>query len=226
MSKKMSLKELDFNNTGAWPREAKIGFCVIIATVIIGLAWYLFVSDKKDELAALETTEISLREEYSTEQGKAANLEPLKAQLAQMEQQLQQMLRQLPSKTEMPDLIVDISQTALATGISNELFEPGAEEVKEFYAEKPISLRMVGTYHQFGAYVSGVASLPRVVIMTMHDIALKPRGDGKDTVGILANSPLELSGTVKTYRYLDEDEIVAAPAADGSTPVTTPPAGG
>src|SRR3546814_2625817 len=107
-----------------------------------------------------------------------------------MEQQLQQMLRQLPSKTEMPDLIVDISQTALATGISNELFQPGPEQPKEFYAEKPIALRMVGTYHQFGGFVSGVASLPRVVIMTMHDISLKPRG-GKDAV-ITANAPLEL----------------------------------
>ena len=116
-----------------------------------------------------------LRTEFETKQGRAANLEPLKQQLAQMEQQLQQMLRQLPSKTEMPDLIVDISQTALATGITNELFQPGPEAPKEFYAEKPIALRMVGTYHQFGAFVSGVASLPRVVIMTMHDISLTPR---------------------------------------------------
>lgn len=227
MSKKMSLKELDFNNMGAWPREAKIGFCVIIAAIIIGLAWYLFVSDRKTELEGLEVTEESLRAQYAEEAGKAANLEPLKAQLAQMEQQLQQMLRQLPSKTEMPDLIVDISQTALATGISNELFEPGPEELKEFYAEKPIALRMVGSYHQFGAYVSGVASLPRVVIMTMHDIALKPRGDSKDTVGIVANTPLELSGTVKTYRYLDEDEITTqAPAADANAPAAALPAGG
>src|SRR5690554_4643779 len=128
-----------------------------------------------------------------------------------MEQQLQQMLRQLPSKTEMPDLIVDISQTALATGISNELFQPGPEEPKEFYAEKPIALRMVGSYHQFGAFVSGVASLPRVVIMTMHDISLKPRGEG---TSITANSALELAGTVKTYRYLDEEEMAEQAAQD------------
>ncbi|MBB1060194.1 type 4a pilus biogenesis protein PilO [Marilutibacter spongiae] len=203
--KKMSLRELDFNNMGSWPKQAKIGFCVIIGLLIVGLTWYLFVSDKKDQLAGLERTEKELRGEFETKQGRAANLEPLKQQLAQMEQQLQQMLRQLPSKTEMPDLIVDISQTALATGINNELFQPGAEQPKEFYAEKPIALRMVGTYHQFGAFVSGVASLPRVVIMTMHDISLKPRG-GTDAV-ITSNSPLELVGTVKTYRYLDEDEV-------------------
>lgn len=211
-TKKFSVKDLDFNNIGAWPQQAKIGFCAIIAVVIVGLAWYLFVSDKKTELEGLERKEAELRGEFETKQGRAANLEPLKQQLAQMEQQLQQMLRQLPSKTEMPDLIVDISQTALATGISNELFQPGPEQPKEFYAEKPIALRMVGTYHQFGSFVSGVASLPRVVIMTMHDISLKPRGTGKDAT-ITANSALELAGTVKTYRYLDEEEMSEQQAA-------------
>ena len=201
--KKMSLKDLDFQNTGAWPKEYKIGFCALLALVIIGFSWWFWVSDKRDELANLDSQETSLRAEFETKQGRAANLEPLKQQLAQMEQQLQQMLRQLPSKTEMPDLIVDISQTALATGLQNKLFQPGPETPKEFYAEKPIQLRLVGTYHQFGAFVSGVASLPRVVILTMHDIALKP---ANPSTGIKPNAALELAGTVKTYRYLDEDE--------------------
>ena len=210
--KKVNLRELDFNNIGGWPRNAQIGFCAIIALVIIGLAWWLFVRDKRVELERLERTETELRQEFETKQGRASNLEPLKQQLAQMEQQLQQMLRQLPSKTEMPDLIVDISQTALATGIANELFQPGPEEPKEFYAEKPIALRMVGTYHQFGAFVSGVASLPRVVIMTMHYISLQPRDKENGVIG--ANAPLELAGTVKTYRYLDEEEIADEAAGD------------
>ncbi|HEY5850164.1 MAG TPA: type 4a pilus biogenesis protein PilO [Lysobacter sp.] len=214
MSKKKSIKlnELDFNNIGSWPQQAKLGFCVLVSLLIVGLAWYLFVSDKRSELEGLERQEVDLRGEYETKQGRAANLEPLKQQLAQMEQQLQQMLRQLPSKTEMPDLIVDISQTALATGITNELFQPGAEQAKEFYAEKPIALRMVGSYHQFGGFVSGVASLPRVVIMTMHDISLKPRSK-EAGAAITPNSPLELAGTVKTYRYLDEDEVAKQEAA-------------
>ena len=213
MSKrKMSLKELDFNNTGAWPREYKIGFCVLLGLLIFGLLWWVLTRDKGDQLKQLEATESSLRSEFETKQGRAANLEPLKLQLAQMEQQLQQMLRQLPSKTEMPDLIVDISQTALATGIQSELFKPGPESPKEFYAEKPIALRMIGTYHQFGAFVSGVASLPRVVIMTMHDIQLRPQG-GNEATGIRPNSALELAGTVKTYRYLDEEEAAAQEAA-------------
>lgn len=212
MSKrKMSLKELDFNNAGSWPREYKIGFCVLLALLIVALAWWLFVRDKRSELESLVRTEAELRNEYQTKRGRAANLEPLKLQLAQMEQQLQQMLRQLPSKTEMPDLIVDISQTALATGLATELFQPGSEIPKEFYAEQPIALRMVGTYHQFGAFVSGVASLPRVVILTMHDIALRPKNP---EAAITAESqPLELAGTVKTYRYLDENETAQQPAA-------------
>lgn len=197
-SKKIDLRNLDFNNTGAWPTQVKFGACILLLAVIVGLAWYLFVSDQRLTLQSEEATELTLREEFQGKQGRAANLEPLKQQLAQMEVMLQQMLRQLPSKNEMPDLIVDISQTALAAGINNELFQPGAESQREFYAEKPIQLRMVGTYHQFGAFVSGVASLPRVVIMTMHDISLQPR-DGKD-------GTLVLSGTVKTYRYLDDEE--------------------
>ena len=182
--------------------------------LLVVLAWFLVVSGKRDELKGLEAQEAELRTEFETKQGRAANLEPLKQQLAQMEQQLQQMLRQLPSKTEMPDLIVDISQTALATGIQNDLFQPGPESKQEFYAEKPIMLRMVGSYHQFGAFVSGVASLPRVVIMTMHDISLQPKKT-KDNPNarIGANSALELAGTVKTYRYLDEDEAAQSEAA-------------
>nr|WP_233398731.1 type 4a pilus biogenesis protein PilO [Luteimonas sp. MC1828] len=203
----MSLKELDFNNTGSWPREYKIGFCVLLGLLIFGLLWWVLTRDKGNQLKSLETTESGLRADFETKQGRAANLGPLKLQLEEMEQQLQQMLRQLPSRTEMPDLIVDISQTALATGITSELFQPGPESPKEFYAEKPIALRMLGSYHQFGAFVSGVASLPRVVIMTMHDIQLRPKGggDGK-VVGIRPNSALELAGTVKTYRYLDDEE--------------------
>ena len=203
--KKFKLNELDFNNIGAWPQQAKVVFCVLLAAFILIMAYLLLIRGKVDELRGLEGQESTLRKQFEDEQGKAANLEPLRQQLAQMEQVLQQMLRQLPSKTEMPDLIIDISQTALSSGLASELFQPGPETPKEFYAEKPIALRMLGNYHQFGAFVSGVASLPRVVILTMHDISLKPK-DGKV---ITRGGPLELSGTVKTYRYLDEQEIAA-----------------
>lgn len=204
--KKFNLKDLDFNNLGGWPQQAKIVFCVAVALFIVVLAWLLLIRGKSDELEDLDHKEVQLRDEFVKEQTRAAKLEPLKRQLAQMERVLQQMLRQLPSRTEMPDLIIDISQTALSSGLNNELFQPGPESLKEFYAEKPIALRMVGSYHQFGAFVSGVASLPRVVILTMHDINLRPK-DAR--AGIVSRGVLELSGTVKTYRYLDDDEITA-----------------
>ncbi len=207
--KKTSLKNLDINNIGAWPQNAKIGFSVILALFILAFAYFLFIKGKTETLESLEGEEVRLRQDFEKEQAKAANLEPLKQQLAQMEQVLQQMLRQLPSKTEMPDLIIDISQTALSSGLANELFQPEPETLKEFYAEKPIQLRMVGNYHQFGAFVSGVASLPRVVILTMHDISLQPK-EGKGGVN---RGALELSGTVKTYRYLDETEVAEQEAA-------------
>ena len=116
MSKKFNAKDLDFNNIGAWPRNAKIVFCVILSLLIIGLSYLLVVSGQRDELAGLVSKDSTLRQEFEDEQKRAVNLEPLKQQLAQMEQVLQQMLRQLPSKTEMPDLIIDVSQTALSSG--------------------------------------------------------------------------------------------------------------
>ncbi len=215
MSQKKPFKvsDLDFNNIGAWPQKAKIVFCVLVGLFILVMVWLLLVRGKRDELKNLEREEIGLRADFETKQGRAANLEPLKQQLAQIEQVLQQMLRQLPSRTEMPDLIIDISQTALSSGLTNELFQPGPEMPKEFYAEKPIALRMVGSYHQFGAFVSGVASLPRVVILTMHDISLKPKEEG----GTINNrGALVLSGTVKTYRYLDESEEGSGEGSEGA----------
>lgn len=195
MSKKK--KDLNLSNIGAWPRNMQAVFCGVTALVILLLAYLLLFSDQREELQGLEGKERELRKTFEDKQGQAANLEPLKQQLAQMEQELQQMLRQLPSKTEMPDIITDISQAALASGIRNEVFRPEVELAREFYAEKPIQLRLVGNYHQFGAFVSGVASLPRVVIMTMHNINLTP----KDRSGALV-----MEGTVKTYRYLDEND--------------------
>lgn len=211
------INNLDFNNTGGWPQEAKIGACVIAIVVILFLGWYLVISDKQDALTGLEAEENTLRGKFEGLAAKAANLEPLKVQLVQMEEMLKVMLRRLPSKTEMPDLIVDISQTARATGINNELFQPGAEVAKDFYAEQPISLEMSGTYHQFGQFVSGVASLPRVVIMTFHDISLAPK---EPTAGSQSAPPgtLGLKGTIKTYRYLDEAEVAANAEAENAVP--------
>ncbi len=197
------LNSLDTNNPGSWPGWVKVGAVILVMTVIGAIGYKMMIADKIDALKKLEREEKNLKITFKGKQQKAAQLDAYKAQLEEMEVILQSMLRQLPSKTEMSDLIVDISQTALASGIDNKLFEPGQETLHNFYAEKPISLKMVGGYHQFGEFVSGVASLPRVVILTMHDISLKP---------VDGSSELVLEGTAKTYRYLDDDEQAAMDA--------------
>lgn len=204
-AKKFNIKDLDFNNIGGWPTAAKAVFFVIVAALVVVAAWFALIGSKRDELVSLESKEVQLREDYEKVSARAANLEPLKNQLAQLEEQLRVVLRQLPSKTEMPDLITDISQTAQASGINTELFQPNPEKVEEFYAEKPIQVRMVGTYDQFGQFVGGVASLPRMVIMTMQDVSLAPRKDAKPSASS-PGVPLELVTTIKTFRYLDEQE--------------------
>ena len=208
------LRRADFNNLGGLSAPAKGIFCALAAILILAAGYYFKTSPQREEFDQLVAQEGQLRAEFEEKQQKAANLEANIEQLEQMKLILQQMLRKLPSKTEMPDLLVDISQTALSAGIQNDLFEPQPEIVKDFYAEKPISLRMVGTYHQFGDFVSGVASLPRVVILTMHDISLKPAGHG----AVSANRQLTLEGTVKTDRYLDDSESadVGASAPGGA----------
>ncbi|HET6632667.1 MAG TPA: type 4a pilus biogenesis protein PilO [Rhodanobacteraceae bacterium] len=201
------LRNLDRNNVGGWPQSVKIFFCVLVFAVIVLGGWYFKISNQQETLASAQKTETRLRHDFSEKQAKVANLDPLKKQLAQMKDMLQQLLRQLPSKTEMPELLVDISQTALAAGLQVDLFQPGPEQIKEFYAEKPISIRMVGTYHQFGTFISGVAALPRVVILTMHDVSLRPEKSSRD---MPVGDRLIMKGTVKTYRYLDDEEAAAA----------------
>lgn len=202
------IQNLDRNNVGGWPQSVKIFFTALLLGVVLLAGWYFFVSDQQDSLNTLAGKENQLKQEFSTKQAKSVNLEALQQQLDEMQDMLRQLLRQLPSKTEMPELLIDISQTAQSAGLETELFQPGPETPKDFYAEKPITLRMSGTYHQFGTFISGVASLPRVVILTLHDVSLTPKSPGKDGT---ASGQLVLQGTVKTYRYLDDEE--SAPAA-------------
>jgi len=204
-------RNLDFNNVGAWAPGVKWVFCILLFALIVGLGYYFKIMDLSDELERKQKQEVQLKKEFSDKAAKVANLEPLKKQLDEMQDMLAEMLRQLPNKTEMPDLLVNISQAALSAGLETQLFQPGAETVKEgFYAEKPIALRMLGSYHQFGSFISKVASLPRVVILTMHDVSLKP-------VGAKAGDALMLEGTVKTYHTVEE--VDAAPPRNLVRPV-------
>lgn len=198
------LRNLDRNNVGNWPKSIKAFFAILIVVVILFLGWYLQISVQQEELDSAEKKEMTLRAEFVKKQAQVVNLAAYKKQLENMTDELQQMINQLPGKTEMPKLILEISQAALGAGITNELFQPGPEVMKGFYAEKPIQLRMVGTYHEFGNFISKVASLPRVVILTMHDVSLRPTSRGSAAA---AGGTLTLEGTVKTYRYMDNDEI-------------------
>lgn len=220
------LRNLDRNNVGGWPKSIKTFFAVLIVFLILLGGWWFKIRDQQATLEQQQLREGALKTEFSTKQQKVVNLPAYRKQLEDMKEMLRTMLRQLPSKTEMPDLLVDISQTALAAGIVVDLFQPGAEVVKEFYAEKPIQLKMLGTYHQFGTFISGVASLPRVVILTMHDVSLRPVKAGANTA-LVTGGQLSLEGTVKTYRYVDDEEAAAAQAAanpkKGVAPAKKPP---
>jgi type IV pilus assembly protein PilO len=207
------LRDLDFNDIGSAPTTVRyiiLGFLLII---ILTIGYFLLIKAKTEQLELVQKREAALRVEFENKQEKAANLEAYEAQLAEMQELLETMFRQLPSRTEMDKLLVDVSQTALGAGIDVQLFQPNAETHHDFYAERPISIRMLGDYHQFGEFVSGVASLPRVVILTMHDISLR-KATNQDIGG--GDGRLILEGTVKTYRYIDEEE--AAQRAQVNSP--------
>jgi type IV pilus assembly protein PilO len=212
------LRSLDPRDPGRWPlavRAGAVGIAFIALT--IGLIYFFVWSVQRPELQQRQAEELSLKQEFKEKHSKAVNLELYKQQLKDIERSFGALLRQLPGKTEVPSLLVDISQTGLAAGLQEKLFQPQAEVKKDFYAELPIKIRLTGSYHQFGEFVSGIAALPRIV--TLHDIDIKP--DGKD-----AYDQLSLELTAKTYRYLDEDEIAAGEADKKSkTHGPKPPAG-
>ena len=192
------LNELDFSDIGEWPLLVK-AILILILCGLLSVGWYfLMVQDQYKALERVEKVEKELREDFEDKQARAANLDAYRAQLAEMRESFGTMLRQLPNRTEVADLLVDVSQTGLAAGLKFELFQPQSEVPLEFYAELPIKLRVTGNYHQFGEFVSGLAALPRIV--TIHDIVIKPRDKGKK--GGDAGS-LVLNATAKTYRYLD-----------------------
>lgn len=191
------LRALDVNDVGRWPLIFRLGVIGIVFAVVIGLGIYwTIIENKAPQLKRAQDDEQTLRVTFENKQRKAANYDAYKAQLAQMQQSFGTMLRQLPGETEIPSLIVDISQTGLAAGLQEKLFQPQAEIPKDFYAEKPIKIRLSGGYHEIANFVSGIASLPRIV--TLHNINIAP--EDKDVY-----DRLSLEVTAQTYRYLDEE---------------------
>jgi len=198
------LNELELSNIGEWPTPIK-SLVILVLCCAVGFAlYYLDTSAQLDRLRVEEDKEMQLRSSFETKQAKAVNLEAYEQQLEEMKESFGTMLRQLPDKTEVAGLLVDVSQTGLAAGLEFELFQPEGEQLKDFYAELPIRIKVSGHYHEFGRFVSGLAALPRIV--TLHDVKIdapqtaKPPPPGAEPAGV----KLTLQATVKTYRYLDE----------------------
>ena len=193
------LRGLDPNDPGRWPMGVRLGTVLLLFALVAAGGYYFFVWKSLHplllEARAKETELVGTLENKAR---KAANLQAYKDQLVEIEKSFGTMLRQLPNKTEVPNLLVDISQTGLAAGLEEKLFQPQAEARKDFYAELPISIRLTGGYHEMGNFASGIAALPRIV--TLHDIEITPIGQGA----------LVLNVTAKTYRYLDEEDQAPA----------------
>ena len=194
------LKNLDVNDIGRWPLVFRAAVIAITFVAVIGVGTYMTIYKDNalmPKLTRAEAKENDLFLAFENKQRKAANYDAYKAQLEQIEQSFGTMLRQLPGETEIPSLIVDVSQTGLAAGLQEKLFQPQGEVPKDFYAEKPIKIVLSGGYHEIANFVSGVAALPRIV--TLHNINISPESaDSYDR--------LNMEVTAQTYRYLEEAE--------------------
>ena len=193
----MNLEDLDLSNVARWPAAARAVVILFMMSSILFLGYWFHTKEQLLELDKTTQIETDLKARFEKKAEQATNLEAYEKQLEDMRESFGAMLRQLPNKTEVADLLVDISQTGLASGLEFQLFKPQNENPREFYAELPISIRVVGEYHEFGAFVSGLASLPRIV--TLHDIKISRLGKTKPT--------LAMDLTAKTYRYLEDSEI-------------------
>jgi type IV pilus assembly protein PilO len=204
------LRSLDPRDPGRWPLPVLAGAVALAFLAVALVGMYLLVwNEQRPELQRRQDEEQQLRQQFRDKHAKAVNLDIYKQQLKDIERSFGALLRQLPGKTEVPNLLVDISQTGLAAGLQEKLFQPQPEVKKDFYAELPIKIRLTGSYHQFGEFVSGIAALPRIV--TLHDIQIGPV-EGKST-GNYDNLTMDV--TAKTYRYIEDEG--AKPAAKKKT---------
>lgn len=204
------LNSLDMQNPGSWPGWIRTAAAVLLAITAGAAGEWFLVKPVYEQVEAERGTEQTLRSDFEAKQKKVAALDAYRAQLAEMEQSFGEMLKQLPSKAEVANLLNDISQTRVASSLEEELFQPQGEVAKEFYAAIPNKVIVVGNYHEMGSFVGAIAALPRIV--TIEDAEIKSAtGQGK-------NQPTQLRMTaqVQTYRYLDDEEMAASkPAATG-----------
>ena len=192
------LNRLDFKTVADWPLGAKLGLLGVLFAVVVAAGWWFLWSPALESLDESKAREAELKSTYVTKKGQAINLDAYKKQLADIQQSFGALLKQLPNRQEMDALITDVNQAGLGRGLQFELFRPGAESKKEFYAELPIQIKVTGSYHDIAAFTSDVAKLSRIV--TIHNISLLPTRGGD----------LVMEAVAKTYRYLDEEEIAAS----------------
>lgn len=192
----MELRQLDINRAGDWPAAFKIAALIILLIAIVVTGHFLIWQEELETLERIQAEEETLKNTYLIKKRSAVNLPAMREQLKEIEQSLGTLLRQLPDKSEMEALLIDINQAGLGRGLQFELFKPATQEtVNAFYAELPVAIRVTGDYHAFGAFASDIAQLSRIV--TLNDINIKPGNDGK----------LILDAVAKTFRYLDEGEM-------------------
>ncbi|WP_424193234.1 type 4a pilus biogenesis protein PilO [Ampullimonas aquatilis] len=190
-------KGLNTEDPGTWPILPKIVSFLFVIALVIGLAWYLYVSDQLTQLDNSKQQELALRDEYKSKLQQAVNLEELKKQKEQVAQYVTLLEKQLPSKAEMDALLSDINQAGLGRGLQFELFKPGQVNLRDYYAELPINIKINGNYHDIASFTSDIAHLPRIVTLNNMNITVS-----KDSV-------LQLEAIAKTFRYLDSDEVAA-----------------
>jgi len=185
------INDLDINNAGIWPAPIKAIVVLIVFGLIMGGGYWFFIKDQYVQLDRVEKTEKDLRKKYEEKAYQVANLEVFKTQMVEMEETFGALVRQLPSETEVPGLLEDITNTALGSGLALQEVKLQAEQKRDFYSELPINIRVSGSYHELASFVSSVASLPRIV--TLHDLTIKPTGgDGER---------LDMQVVARTYRY-------------------------
>ena len=204
------LRNLDPNNPGSWPVSIRNLALVLLIMLLGGLGYWFQIQPQITALKAAQNREPELRLSFEAKQRQVANLDAYKIQLREMQERFATMLRQLPSQTEMANLLQDISQTRVGTGLEEQIFKPEAERPLEFYAEAPIRIRLTGTYHQMGDFASGLAALPRIV--TLSNISLSNAKMGTDQ--------LVMDATAMTYRYLEEPQVQGSVV--GTKPGATP----
>ena len=191
--REFDIRDIDIRNSGDWPRGLKVAAGILLVGIVLTAGFKFLTAKTLDELERAQEREQQLRDVFRVKHKQAVNLDVYREQLAEMEQSFETLRQQLPDTTEVAALLIEITQAGLGQGLEFELFEPKSERPAEFYAELPISIQVTGSYHQLAAFASEVAAFPRIV--TMHDLTIRPRAEGE----------LVMTGSARTYRYLDQD---------------------